>query len=324
MEMGDSDDQGAIICGQCKSKVSAQVICDLCGGPFHPACLKRHSGRCEERIKENEVMISTDQEVRVLKLEISLLKRIINEKEEKNSILLENNTLLKEKIKYIETFITKASGDIYKGKAATQHITTPMEKSTATQVSRAISKKETQSTSLEKITSQAQNSALYSNEELNKNTKEMQQQQQQIMTSVMYLDDQTKEMDEDAKEKDDHVWQTVNKRRDLRKKKKSNTILGEATETGSSIRAVPRLGYLHVYRLQPDTTTADLDGYMQSKSITDAKSRKLSSKHPDEYSSFMVSFPIGQLDAIQKPEFWPNGVRINRFFHQPPWKKSTR
>jgi len=44
---------------------------------------------------------------------------------------------------------------------------------------------------------------------------------------------------------------------------------------------------------------------------------QLNSKNPSEYASFKLSFPIEMLNTIKKPELWPKGVKINRFFLKP-------
>ena len=234
-----------------------------------------------------------------------MLKKIIIEKDEKNSILSENNALLKEKIRYLELNKSSNSAAISQRKTESQNVaTTSMQKST-TSVAHATSEAETKS--------KKRDGTKDSNKVSNETIKNMQQQQEKIMNSVINLaNDTTTLQDKET------GWRTADRKKS---KKKQNTILGEATDDASTIKAVPRMGYLHVYRLQPHTTTSELDKCIKSKSINDAKCTQLASKYPQEYSSFKVSFPISQLDLIQKPDFWPEGVRVNRFFHQPPWKK---
>ena len=99
------------------------------------------------------------------------------------------------------------------------------------------------------------------------------------------------------------------------------TIHGMATERNEQLKAVPSYGYLHVYRLHPDTTEENLKSYLTSKNIKDTVCTKVTSKHPEEYASFKLAFEITDLDTLQKPNFWPTGTRINRFFHRIPQKQ---
>ena len=60
---------------------------------------------------ESEVIeTENNKNLELLQLEVSLLRRLVKEQEEKNCILLENNELLKEKIRYLENF-SKSNGE---------------------------------------------------------------------------------------------------------------------------------------------------------------------------------------------------------------------
>lgn len=81
------------------------------------------------------------------------------------------------------------------------------------------------------------------------------------------------------------------------------------------LHVVPKkqLSHLHISRLSPKTTEADLERFFKQH-IQDISCEKLNSKQPDVYSSFKVTVPADFLEKALSPEFWPEGVAINKFF----------
>ena len=83
------------------------------------------------------------------------------------------------------------------------------------------------------------------------------------------------------------------------------------------------MGYLHVYRLNPSTTTENLKECLRET----APHIKFECKelHKNEFTcSYMVSFPITHVNDVYDPEIWPEGAVVNRFnfpkvrnFHAP-------
>ena len=65
------------------------------------------------------------------------------------------------------------------------------------------------------------------------------------MDSVVNLNNQESSNEIINAQAEERGWKKV----EQKKKKIPKTILGEATDEGSNIKAVPRLAYLHVYRL---------------------------------------------------------------------------
>ena len=265
-------------CNTCSSDLTSNRSPELLGGSValdmdgagssnahSVVCLQENSEQCEEKGKEgkeSEVVFCSAQKVKTMKLEISLLKQLIIEKDEKNSILSENNRLLKEKIIYLEAINTKNSGAISQSKAKIPHVP----ENTTTKLSYSKSELTTQPRETALKIKKSYSNVLNPNTLVNDNTNIMQKQQQQIMDSVINLGNQEKS---GVKiQKDEDGWETVERSRNRRRK--SKTILGEASDLENSIRAVPRLAYLHVYRLQPNTTASDLDNYIKSKNIVNA------------------------------------------------------
>lgn len=94
-------------CNHCNKKVVNSSKCVKCGQFFHPKCLLQaaaaKSAVCKHEatneVKIAKTLAATNNGDTVEK---SLLLRIIRELEEKNTILLENNQLLKEKVRFLE------------------------------------------------------------------------------------------------------------------------------------------------------------------------------------------------------------------------------
>lgn len=98
------------------------------------------------------------------------------------------------------------------------------------------------------------------------------------------------------------------------KKRMQDIIYGSKCDA-SEIKGIPRVGYLHVSRLDPKTTADSVSNYLDQ--ITPGCScEMLNSKFPNIYSSFKVTVSLEDISKIMNPLVWPTGVRINRFFHR--------
>uniref|UniRef100_A0A1Y1LPE0 Uncharacterized protein n=2 Tax=Photinus pyralis TaxID=7054 RepID=A0A1Y1LPE0_PHOPY len=75
--------------------------------------------------------------------------------------------------------------------------------------------------------------------------------------------------------------------------------------------------HFHVCRLHPNTEADFLKEYLIKNNIVNAEVTKLNSKFPDVYSSFKISVGENLKESILKPDLWPSGVLINRFFWNP-------
>lgn len=85
-----------------------------------------------------------------------------------------------------------------------------------------------------------------------------------------------------------------------------------ANKNVTAVKSVPKLGYLHVYRLSPETTPTDL---LQALKITAPhipfKSEPLYKN--DKACSMIVTFPIAYVHEVYDPEIWPEGAMVNRY-----------
>lgn len=100
--------------------------------------------------------------------------------------------------------------------------------------------------------------------------------------------------------------------RSRRRKRSSRAVVGTADD--KSIRGVPRMAHVHAYRLHPSTNAEDLSAFLLDAGFTGITCSALTSRRPNDYSSFKVSLPFDQLPNIRNPTLWPSGAKIDRFF----------
>lgn len=96
--------------------------------------------------------------------------------------------------------------------------------------------------------------------------------------------------------------------------KRSKTIIGSNSESVISLKRPLKLAFLHVYKLHPETTVADVKNFLEPI-FPEVQVEQLNSRYPDYYSSFKVTINETKLDAAMTPTLWPAGACVNRFFH---------
>lgn len=112
---------------------------------------------------------------------------------------------------------------------------------------------------------------------------------------------------------DDGFVKVVHKRRKGAGYIRNKPIVGTQCPTGAAVKAADELCFIHLYGLHVDTTTEDLRNYLLPL-YPEVVIEALNSAHPELYSSFKISVYKRNREGIMKPEFWPAGVKINRFF----------
>ncbi|KAJ3644158.1 hypothetical protein Zmor_026830 [Zophobas morio] len=129
----------------------------------------------------------------------------------------------------------------------------------------------------------------------------------------------TKDQNNDTDKREDIDWKTITpKKRKLQLKK---SVVG-SSDTSLSIQTIPRVGYVQVYRLCPNTTAEQFQQYLVPKfSIINIE--KLNSKDPEIYACFKLTVDLNDVNAAMDPKMWPTGTRINRFFHLTVKKKAS-
>lgn len=81
------------------------------------------------------------------------------------------------------------------------------------------------------------------------------------------------------------------------------------------LKTVPKKAYLFVSRLDPSTTTDDLQALLRDR-FPEVLCEQMASKYPQYYSSFKVTIYLHRLGDAMDPGNWPDGCYISRFFHR--------
>lgn len=90
------------------------------------------------------------------------------------------------------------------------------------------------------------------------------------------------------------------------------SVIG-SNNTVNTVTAVQKKSYLHVYRINPNTTVSDLDDYLK-QTAPNFGFRCEILRQSGESVSFKVSFPMEYVDKVYNPEIWPSGAAVRRFF----------
>ncbi|CAG4962373.1 unnamed protein product [Colias eurytheme] len=127
---------------------------------------------------------------------------------------------------------------------------------------------------------------------------------------------------EELSEKDD--WKTVQKKPKNKSNQKqlNNVRMGRNAEC-LTLKGMERKKYLHVWRLQPETTVEAVTTYVESICGSDAgiKTEKIIHKTQRDYASFIIGLPESLFNKLNQPEIWP----MNAQFSEWTWfRKSTK
>ncbi|KAK9728727.1 hypothetical protein QE152_g17039 [Popillia japonica] len=82
----------------------------------------------------------------------------------------------------------------------------------------------------------------------------------------------------------------------------SMPIIYGSSDDNCTIKAATRYVHFHAFRLDPDLTDHDLEAYLRNRQIDDVKCTRISSKHPDEYSSLLLTITILYLNTADRRE----------------------
>ena len=307
--------------------------CAQCDAVFHPSCLSRHSKRCNQRgseLSESEVGNGTiTEEVQFLKMEITFLRRLLLEQEEKNKILIENNQLLREKIEFENPVVGKEPKKNNKRFNGDQQnppkqykeaiITEPLNSSiSATKplvlLDHASGAGHVDGTRLSYADTLAQKQMHKMQEIVNLNVDT-----NHGITIPIKTTSQTSNGITSSANKD-NVW-SIQRRRQVRKKEQ--IIIGNKDVINNEVglKVAPKKAFLYVSRLQPGTAEQDVTNFLKPK-FPEAECKALESKFPQHYTSFKVTIDLMNLERAMCSAIWPCGTYVTRFFHRPA-KKTT-
>lgn len=339
--VGASESLKVIIpeCGYCKRTiVKSGAKCNICTKVYHPSCANKAKKCCKEDLSTSGDLNSADMSPmsdsinKMISSESThneLLLKIIFELESKNSILMENNSLLRFKISTLEAEINnknKVVNNPYlkndknintntRVDKRNKHVNIVMSEESRSNVvvgdpetaapanssstgdpKRRMSEARTSVVSNESSvasSSSGNDIGLISNEA--------------VVVSPMV----------DVKKKSESEWNVVTRRKTNKKPNKIQ-IIG-CSSMDSLVEGIEKFRPFHVSNLKPEITADDLQSFL-SKNFSNVKCEKLVSRYPESYSSFKVLLPSSDYEKAMNASNWPKRASVHRFFQPKPMK----
>lgn len=242
------------------------------------------------RVKPQGDMVN---ENRYLKHENELLKKLVREMEENNSLLKFKIHVLENDSKTVKS--TKATN--VKHPVCKPKLQNPSVRHISQNVSVPRSEMET--------TVQNTSSKTYPN-----TTKKEEEQKELVAIAVHHKN--TENTHTEYNNRTDGTWQTVE-----RKKRPSTVIRGTAEKVETStLAAADRLAWLYVGRCRSETTEQDITEYLRQKMPSHRFFVNEIKKHESNQNinkSFRVGVEFLLLTELMKPEFWPKNIVIRKY-----------
>ena len=124
-------------------------------------------------------------------------------------------------------------------------------------------------------------------------------------TASKSQEENTKALTSEATNKSNEEWVTVKSRR------KENVIIG-TQKNKCTLTAAQRKAWLYVGRLHSETRTGDLQEYIRNQGINKSiECEELPTKGTNK--AYKISIDIEELQTVQNPDFWPEGVLVRQF-----------
>ncbi|CAG9818861.1 unnamed protein product [Phaedon cochleariae] len=103
-------------------------------------------------------------------------------------------------------------------------------------------------------------------------------------------------------------WQTVIRKRP----NKSRQVITGNNTTNSSVKGVPKLASLHVYRIDKNSTAESLKLLLKDH-FPEVVCESITPKYPDLYTSYKVRILESNFRRAMDPAIWPYGACVSRF-----------
>lgn len=293
---------------KCCAKKCSVVVCINCYSVFHKSCSERIlNNKKLQKIDDNKVICcegvnplsynSNDQNVK-FQMEINLLKKLLLEMEDKNTILKENNGLLLDKIKYLQEKKTAVKTDgrninsqpVVQKTSADQPGHSSVSYSTALKTQMSESVHNTQTNKYTVAQTNTVEPPKLSNHETN---------------VTITSQDQTQSTDENG-------FQTQRRKKSLKKRFGTGTVTNEQ-ENG--FVGEERRVWLYINRVKRHVTSEMILKFIKEKQDFGDENVQVKEipNHPNSLKRFVVTAPLTRKDELYEPEFWPARVGIKRF-----------
>lgn len=320
-------------CAVCKRTIMKGFAkCNICNKVYHPSCSNRVKKCCDE-----EIMLSSDctpgsvspiteavnKKITNESTQLELLLKIIHELEEKNTLLIENNRLLKFKISTLEVEITNKNAEIdtikkkNNNKTNTKSTKTvefipPVQSNTAERETATGSA--TVALTVPDIVAYATTSGAPEgivcgrNDPSDNNTTRLKEDNTAVNSYKSSIDNNTTKNPSNSQSEE---WSTVSHKRSIRKR--SRALVVGSCSGNSSVEGNEKFSIFHVTNLKPETTAENLQDFLKSN-FSSVRCEKLTSRYPENYSSFKVTIPSSDYEKALDGSNWPIRASIHRFF----------
>lgn len=123
--------------------------------------------------------------------------------------------------------------------------------------------------------------------------------------------------DTDNSEDDDFEIPAAHRKKERRQQSRNQRkiITGNSRSETSFTGAPPPKRSVFVYRVDKGTTERSISEYLNERSF-EGVDVKLRSNPDATFKSFVVSISMERLDEMLKPELWPEGVRVRKYFQK--------
>lgn len=300
----------------CATTVISVAICINCGSGFHVGCLKRRNIQVIDRTRvicckptaedltSNNDPAKNPTNEQFLK-EIAYLERLVKEMESKNTILQENNILLKEKIEILQQ--AKKSTETYSGKVAVHKTTQPRNpiectRSISNECEISVNKTKNGATNNSNAPTNPQNFI-----------KSKQLATPQSLPSASQSAGLTDNLQGSQQNKNTDRQENFN----LAKSRKRNRKLG-TNETSSGFIGVEKRVWIYLHRIQRTVTKANIESYIKNQpdlTNADINIRELPTSDLQN-KCFVLDAPFDLKNKLYDQTLWPKGVGIKRYSFQ--------
>lgn len=304
-----------------KTRKCSYAVCINCGKLFHKSCAERDfagkvifidSTRLTCCVKD---LTSTP--------EVDLLKTLVKELQEKNQVLKENSSLLKEKVLHLEGELknhkVKQNPENEKrGKSAANGSTADCHRrgTVDCQQSEASHKAESFRPNGKEITlpNMSALSVTVRPTEADVDVNEG----GPVVVDSADVDAEVKPAEESENRQSDgnYGWKTVQRRKKAAEypmQKRPQPIYGKKPTSDLEVARSP--AYVFISGFKPEISEARLEEHIKGVTGIETKCLKMKTRKQDFKSSFKVEVPRDGKQKIMNPEIWGNGIVVNHFLH---------
>jgi len=114
------------------------------------------------------------------------------------------------------------------------------------------------------------------------------------------------------------------KRRQRQERRRQQFITGYAPAKSGGFKGAPEPSRdLFLYRVDPESETADLRTHLNDMDVTVRALHQISNESA-RYKSFRLTIPLSDFDILLDSSLWPEGVRVRRYFPRKDEASSSR